>query len=85
MGPRPGKASQGIGTGERRKTGTLSNSPLCVSDQNPPSINGPSVIEAFKRKTKRIQFTSNSKNVTFSLGKNCTDFKLFGKNLWLGG
>nr|XP_020040442.1 mucin-4 [Castor canadensis] len=53
-------------------------------NQNPPSINGPSVIEAFKRKTKRIQFTSNSKNVTFSLGKNCTDFKLFenGTLIW---
>lgn len=57
-------------------------SPLCLSDQFPPSIKSNHTIEAYKGKTTWIQYTSDSENVTFSLRSNCTDFQLFGQNLW---
>ncbi|KAM4889415.1 mucin-4 [Thomomys bottae] len=53
-------------------------------NQKPPSINGPRRIEAYKEKTKKIQFSSNSENITFTLRDQCSDFKLFenGTFLW---
>lgn len=32
--------------------------------------------------TTRIEYTSNSKDVTFTLRTDYTDFKLSGKNVW---
>ncbi|KAM9582703.1 mucin-4 [Trichechus inunguis] len=59
-------------------------SSLRVSDQYPPSIEGDREVKAYKGQTKRIQYTSNSENVTFSLRNNSTDFTLFenGTLLW---
>ncbi|XP_042526209.1 mucin-4 [Dipodomys spectabilis] len=53
-------------------------------NQNPPSISGPSVIEAYKGKPIKIQFSSNSENITFTLRDHCNDSKLFenGTFLW---
>lgn len=57
---------------------------LCVSDQYPPSIKGPDVIKAYMGQTTVVNYTSNAKDITFTLRENCMDFKLFGKNTWLG-
>uniref|UniRef100_A0A2K6MK03 EGF-like domain-containing protein n=1 Tax=Rhinopithecus bieti TaxID=61621 RepID=A0A2K6MK03_RHIBE len=53
-------------------------------NQYPPSINGGRVVEAYKGQTTLIQYTSNAEDATFTLGDNCTDFKLFenGTLLW---
>ncbi|XP_023584443.1 LOW QUALITY PROTEIN: mucin-4 [Trichechus manatus latirostris] len=53
-------------------------------NQYPPSIEGDREVKAYKGQTKRIQYTSNSENVTFSLRNNSTDFTLFenGTLLW---
>ncbi|XP_037693419.1 mucin-4 isoform X2 [Choloepus didactylus] len=53
-------------------------------NQYPPSIEGQHVVEAYKGQTKWIQYTSNSKNVTFTLGNSSDDFTLFenGTLLW---
>lgn len=57
---------------------------LCVSDQYPPSIKGPDVIKAYMGQTTVVNYTSNAKDITFTLRENCTDFKLFGKNTGWG-
>lgn len=57
---------------------------LCVSDRYPPSIKGPDVIKAYMGQTTVVNYTSDTKDITFTLRENCTDFKLFGKNTWLG-
>lgn len=73
---------------ERRPTSPFalgSKSPLCVPDQYPPSIEGPQIVKAYKGETMLIQYKSSSKDVTFTLRNSYTkDFKLFGKNVWLG-
>ncbi|XP_045396014.1 mucin-4-like isoform X1 [Lemur catta] len=53
-------------------------------NQYPPSIHGPHVLETYQGQTRRVQYTSNAENVTFSLGNDCTDIKLFenGTLLW---
>ncbi|KAB0365564.1 hypothetical protein FD754_009720, partial [Muntiacus muntjak] len=43
----------------------------------PPSIKGPDVIKAYMGQTTVVNYTSNAKNITFTLRENCTDFKLF--------
>lgn len=62
-----------------------SKSPLCVPDQYPPSIDGPQRVQAYKGKTTLIQYKGSSEDITFTLRNNSTkEFKLFGKNAWLG-
>ncbi|XP_027956884.1 mucin-4 [Eumetopias jubatus] len=50
----------------------------------PPSIEGQRVVEAYVGQTTRIQYTSHSEKVTFTLRNNSTDFRLFenGTLLW---
>nr|XP_012635839.1 mucin-4 isoform X2 [Microcebus murinus] len=50
----------------------------------PPTINGSHVLEAYRGQTRLFQYTSNAEDVTFSLGNNCADVKLFenGTLLW---
>uniref|UniRef100_A0A452EIE7 Mucin 4, cell surface associated n=1 Tax=Capra hircus TaxID=9925 RepID=A0A452EIE7_CAPHI len=57
---------------------------LCVSDWYPPSIKGPDVIKAYMGQTTVVNYTSNAKDITFTLRENCTEFKLFenGTLLW---
>lgn len=52
--------------------------------QFPPSIRGHRVVKAYVGQTKRIQYSSSSKDVTFTLRNNYADFKLFenGTLLW---
>lgn len=52
--------------------------------QFPPSIEGHRVVEAYVGQTTRIEYTSNSKDVTFTLRTDYTDFKLSenGTLLW---
>ncbi|KAF3827462.1 hypothetical protein GH733_002948 [Mirounga leonina] len=45
----------------------------------PPSIDGQRVLEAYVGQTKRIQYTSHSAKVTFTLRNNGTDFRLFAR------
>ncbi|XP_076974143.1 mucin-4 [Tamandua tetradactyla] len=54
-------------------------------NQYPPSIEGQHVVEAYKGQTKWIQYTSNSKNATFTLTDSSDDFTLFenGTLLWI--
>ncbi|ELW50965.1 Mucin-4 [Tupaia chinensis] len=49
---------------------------LVSAYQYPPSIHGDGVIEAYMGRAKYVQYTSSSKNVTFTLRSNYTDFKL---------
>ncbi|XP_017654964.1 mucin-4 [Nannospalax galili] len=53
-------------------------------NRNPPSVNCCSEIQAYKGQTQRIQVTSDSENVTFTLSNHCTDFVLLenGSLLW---
>ncbi|KAB0373746.1 hypothetical protein FD755_014002, partial [Muntiacus reevesi] len=53
-------------------------------NQYPPSIKGPDVIKAYMGQTTVVNYTSNAKDITFTLRENCTDFKLFenGTLLW---
>ncbi|KAF4020839.1 hypothetical protein G4228_012470 [Cervus hanglu yarkandensis] len=46
-------------------------------NQYPPSIKGPDVIKAYMGQTTVVNYTSNAKDITFTLRENCTDFKLF--------
>ncbi|XP_070645121.1 mucin-4 isoform X5 [Bos indicus] len=50
----------------------------------PPSIKGPDVIKAYMGQTTVVNYTSDAKDITFTLRENCTDFKLFenGTLLW---
>ncbi|XP_027392786.1 mucin-4 isoform X1 [Bos indicus x Bos taurus] len=50
----------------------------------PPSIKGPDVIKAYMGQTTVVNYTSDTKDITFTLRENCTDFKLFenGTLLW---
>lgn len=57
-------------------------SPLCVADQYPPSIDGRRLVEAYMGQTTLIQYNSSSTNVTFTLRNNYADFELFGKGAW---
>lgn len=41
-------------------------------------------MEAYMGQAKVVNYTSSTKDVTFTLRNNYTDFKLFGKNPWLG-
>ncbi|XP_033069082.1 mucin-4 [Trachypithecus francoisi] len=74
-------ASIGFHTRAISKTYKQVNATL---NQYPPSINGGRVVEAYKGQTTLIQYTSNAEDATFTLGDNCTDFKLFenGTLLW---
>lgn len=69
-----------------RECPTLGSKPLlCVPDQYPPSIDGPQMVKAYKGKTMLIQYKGSSKDITFTLKNSYTkEFKLFGKNAWLG-
>ncbi|CAI9175609.1 unnamed protein product [Rangifer tarandus platyrhynchus] len=53
-------------------------------NQYPPSIKGPDVIKAYMGQTTVVNYTSNAKDITFTLRENCMDFKLFenGTLLW---
>uniref|UniRef100_A0A8C7B0H8 Mucin-4 n=1 Tax=Neovison vison TaxID=452646 RepID=A0A8C7B0H8_NEOVI len=50
----------------------------------PPSIKGQQVLEAYMGQTTRVQYTSHSKSVTFTLRNSSTDFRIFenGTLLW---
>ncbi|NIG60292.1 mucin-4-like [Pontoporia blainvillei] len=76
-----GNKSLGLDTGMLFRTYQQMNTTL---NQYPPSIEGPDVMEAYVGQVKVVNYTSSTKDVTFTLRNNCTDFKLFGKNPWLG-
>ncbi|XP_021565129.1 mucin-4-like, partial [Carlito syrichta] len=67
-------ASIGLHTMMISRTYQQMNSTL---NQFPPSISGRRVIEAYKGQTTQIQYTSTTEDVTFILGNNHTDVKLF--------
>ncbi|XP_066096987.1 mucin-4 isoform X13 [Saccopteryx bilineata] len=68
-----------LATGNRRtglNTEMLLQSYQQMNDtlnQNPPSIDGPDVVEAYMGQTVQIDYTSSSKDVTFTLRNDHTD------------
>ncbi|XP_066889608.1 mucin-4 [Kogia breviceps] len=77
-----GNKSLGLSTGMLFRRYQEMNTTL---NQYPPSIEGPDVIEAYMRQAKLVNYTSSTKDVTFTLRNNYTDFKLFenGTLLWI--
>ncbi|XP_036705568.1 LOW QUALITY PROTEIN: mucin-4 [Balaenoptera musculus] len=76
-----GNKSLGLYTGMLFRKYQQMNTTL---NQYPPSIEGPDVMEAYMGQAKLVNYTSSTKDVTFTLRNNCTDFKLFenGALLW---
>ncbi|XP_054941439.1 LOW QUALITY PROTEIN: mucin-4 [Physeter macrocephalus] len=76
-----GNKSLGLYTGMLFRKYQQMNTTL---NQYPPSIEGPDVMEAYMGQAKLVNYTSSTKDVTFTLRNNYTDFKLFenGTLLW---
>nr|XP_030715125.1 LOW QUALITY PROTEIN: mucin-4 [Globicephala melas] len=76
-----GNKSLGLSTEMLSRRYQLMNTTL---NQYPPSIEGPDVMEAYMGQAKVANYTSSTKDVTFTLRNNYTDFKLFenGTLLW---
>ncbi|KAB0395230.1 hypothetical protein E2I00_003884 [Balaenoptera physalus] len=72
-----GNRSLGLYTGMLFRKYQQMNTTL---NQYPPSIEGPDVMEAYMGQAKLVNYTSSTKDVTFTLRNNCTDFKLFALN-----